>query len=68
MGAVVLDDCIIESDSIVAAGAVLIKGTHVKSGEIFAGIPAKKVKKGNFKEQLLALANKYVEYSKWYED
>jgi len=68
MGAVVLDDCIIESDSIVGAGAVLTKGTHVKSGEIFAGIPAKKVKKGNFKEQLLALANKYVEYSKWYED
>jgi len=68
MGAVVLDDCIIESDSIVGAGAVLTMGTHVKSGEIFAGIPAKKVKKGNFKEQLLALANKYVEYSKWYED
>ena len=68
MGAVVLDDYIIESDSIVAAGAVLTMGTHVKSGEIFAGIPAKKVKKGNFKEQLLALANKYVEYSKWYED
>tara|TARA_Y100000385_G_scaffold73125_1_gene73731 strand:+ start:861 stop:1370 length:510 start_codon:yes stop_codon:yes gene_type:complete len=68
MGAVVLDDCIIESGSIVAAGAVLTMGTHVKSGEIFAGIPAKKVKKGNFKEQLLALANKYVEYSKWYED
>ena len=68
MGAIVLDDCIIESDSIVAAGAVLTMGTHVKSGEIFAGIPAKKVKKGNFKEQLLGLANKYVEYSKWYED
>jgi carbonic anhydrase/acetyltransferase-like protein (isoleucine patch superfamily) len=68
MGAIVLDDCIIESDSIVAAGAVLKMGTQVKSGEIFAGVPAKKVKEGNFKKQLLALANKYVEYSKWYED
>jgi carbonic anhydrase/acetyltransferase-like protein (isoleucine patch superfamily) len=68
MGAVVLDDCIIESDSIVAAGAVLKMGTQVKSGEIFAGVPAKKVKEGNFKKQLLALAKKYVEYSKWYED
>ena len=68
MGAVVLDDCIIESDSIIAAGAVLTMGTHVKSGEIFAGVPAKKVKEGNFKKQLLALANKYVDYSKWYED
>tara|TARA_B110001450_G_scaffold54247_1_gene50673 strand:- start:762 stop:1271 length:510 start_codon:yes stop_codon:yes gene_type:complete len=68
MGAIVLDDCIIESDSIVAAGAVLKMGTQVKSGEIFAGVPAKKVKEGNFKKQLLALANKYIEYSKWYED
>ena len=68
MGAIVLDDCIIESDSIVAAGAVLKMGTQVKSGEIFAGVPAKKVKEGNFKKQLLGLANKYVEYSKWYED
>ena len=68
MGAIVLDDCIIESDSIVAAGAVLTMGTQVKSGEIFAGVPAKKVKEGNFKKQLLALANKYIEYSKWYED
>ena len=68
MGAIVLDNCIIESDSIVAAGAVLTMGTQVKIGEIFAGVPAKKVKEGNFKKQLLALANKYVEYSKWYED
>ena len=68
MGAIVLDDCIIESDSIVAAGAVLTIGTQVKSGEIFAGVPAKKVKEGNFKKQLLALSNKYIEYSKWYKD
>ena len=30
MGAIVLDDCIIESDSIIAAGAVVTMGTHVK--------------------------------------
>ena len=34
MGAIVLDNCIIESDSIIAAGAVVKMGTHVKSGEI----------------------------------
>lgn len=67
MGAIVLDNCIIESDSIIAAGAVLTMGTHVKSGEIFAGVPAKKVKEGDFKNQLLDLAKKYVEYSKWYQ-
>jgi hypothetical protein len=26
------------------------------------------VKEGEFKKQLLELANKYVEYSKWYKD
>jgi carbonic anhydrase/acetyltransferase-like protein (isoleucine patch superfamily) len=68
MGAIVLDNCIIESDSIIAAGAVITMGTHVKSGEIYAGVPGKKVKEGEFKKQLLDLANKYVEYSKWYKD
>lgn len=68
MGSIVLDNCIIESDCIIAAGAVVTMGTHVKSGEIYAGVPAKKVKEGDFRQQLLELANKYVEYSKWYED
>ena len=68
MGSIVLDNCIIESDSIIAAGAVVTMGTHVKSGEIYAGVPAKKVKDGDFKKQLLDLAHKYVEYSKWYKD
>ena len=68
MGAIVLDNCIIESDSIIAAGAVLRMGTHVKSGEIYAGVPAKKVKEGDFKNQLLDLANKYVAYSKWFKE
>ena len=68
MGAIVLDECIIESDSIIAAGAVVTMGTHVKSGEIYAGVPAKKVNEGDFKNLLLDLANKYVEYARWYKD
>ncbi len=66
MGAIVLDNCIIESDSIIAAGAVVTMGTHVKSGEIYAGVPAKKVKEGDFRNQLEDLAAKYVHYSSWY--
>ena len=68
MGAIVLDDCIIESNSIIAAGAIVTTGTHVKTGEIYAGVPARKVKEGDFKNQLLDLANKYVAYSKWFKD
>ena len=43
-------------------------GTHIKSGEIYAGYQPKKVKKGAFKNQLLDLANKYVKYANWYKD
>ncbi|MFT7350234.1 MAG: carbonic anhydrase/acetyltransferase-like protein (isoleucine patch superfamily), partial [Candidatus Paceibacteria bacterium] len=44
MGSIVMDDCVVESNSIIAAGAVLTKGTHVPAGTIFAGMPAKKIK------------------------
>lgn len=42
MGAIVMDDCVVENNSIVAAGAVVTQGTHIKAGEIWAGVPAKK--------------------------
>ncbi|MBT8186693.1 MAG: gamma carbonic anhydrase family protein, partial [Croceitalea sp.] len=35
MGAIIMDDCVVESNSIIAAGAVLTKGTHVPSGTIY---------------------------------
>lgn len=45
MGAIVLDNVIVESESLVAAGAVVVGGTRVESGYIYAGTPAKKIKK-----------------------
>jgi carbonic anhydrase/acetyltransferase-like protein (isoleucine patch superfamily) len=44
MGAIVMDNCVIESNSIVAAGAVVTQNTTVGSGSIWAGVPARKVK------------------------
>lgn len=44
MGAVVLDDAVIESNAIIAAGSVVTKGTHVESGSVYAGSPAKKLR------------------------
>ncbi|HUH48081.1 MAG TPA: gamma carbonic anhydrase family protein [Arenibacter sp.] len=69
MGSIIMDDCIVESNSIIAAGAVLTKGTHVPSGTVFAGMPAKKIKDIN--QDLSAgeidrIADNYVMYSKWY--
>lgn len=70
MGAIVMDDCVVESNSIIAAGAVLTKGTHVPSGTIYAGVPAKKVK--DISEALISgeidrIANNYIKYAGWYK-
>lgn len=45
MGAIILDDAIIESNVIVAAGSVVTSGSILKSGYLYAGIPAKEKKK-----------------------
>lgn len=41
MGAVVLDGAVVETDAMLAAGALLTPGKVVKSGELWAGRPAR---------------------------
>ena len=41
MGAMVLDACVMESDSMLAAGAMLTPGKRIPGGELWAGRPAK---------------------------
>ena len=70
MGAIVMDNCVVESYSIVAAGAVVTQNTHIKEGELWAGIPAKKIGmvSQNLKEgEIERIANNYVKYSSWYK-
>ncbi len=70
MGAIVMDEAIVESGSIVAAGAVVTKGTHIKAGELWAGIPAKKIKevsKELQKDEIERIAHNYVEYARWFK-
>lgn len=70
MGAIVMDDCVVESYSIVAAGAVVTQNTHIKEGELWAGIPARKIGdvSQNLKEgEIERIANNYVKYSSWYK-
>ncbi len=43
MGAIILDEAIVESHALIAAGAVVSPGKHVRSGELWAGCPARKV-------------------------
>jgi carbonic anhydrase/acetyltransferase-like protein (isoleucine patch superfamily) len=70
MGAIVMDNCEIGSNSIIAAGAVLTEGTVVPSGCIYAGVPAKKVK--DISQELIQgeidrIANNYLMYSSWFK-
>lgn len=71
MGSIIMDDCVIESNSIIAAGAVLTKGTHVPEGSIFAGMPAKKIKDISVElstGEIDRIAENYVKYSGWFKE
>jgi carbonic anhydrase/acetyltransferase-like protein (isoleucine patch superfamily) len=70
MGSIVMDNAYLERGSIVAAGAVVLENIRVESGWIWAGVPAKPVKKVDMKTALRmiqATANGYVKYKDWYE-
>jgi carbonic anhydrase/acetyltransferase-like protein (isoleucine patch superfamily) len=70
MGSIVMDDCVVESNTIIAAGAVVSKNTRVESGSIYAGIPAKKIKDISpelSKGEIERIANNYVMYSSWFK-
>jgi carbonic anhydrase/acetyltransferase-like protein (isoleucine patch superfamily) len=66
-----MDDCVVESNTIIAAGAVVSKNTKVESGSIYAGIPAKKIKNISpelTKGEIERIANNYVMYSSWFKE
>lgn len=69
MGAIVMDDAVVEEFVIIAAGAVVLENTICESGYIYAGIPAKKIKAISIeqREMLKQLPHNYVMYSKWFE-
>ncbi|WP_276132759.1 gamma carbonic anhydrase family protein [Polluticoccus soli] len=70
MGSIVMDNVHIGANSIIAAGAVVLEGTQVPAGSIFAGVPAKKVKDISpelLKGEVERIANNYVMYSSWFK-
>jgi carbonic anhydrase/acetyltransferase-like protein (isoleucine patch superfamily) len=69
MGAIIMDHSEIGSNSIVAAGAVVLEGTIIEPGVIYAGIPAHKIKdvpKELISGQIDRIANNYTHYASWY--
>jgi len=70
IGAVVLDHAVIGEGAIIAAGSVVLSGTQVEAGSIYAGVPAKFVKKVDpeqSKEMNQKIARNYLMYSGWYK-
>jgi carbonic anhydrase/acetyltransferase-like protein (isoleucine patch superfamily) len=71
MGAIVMDNCEIGSNTIIAAGAVVLENTKVESGVIYAGVPDKKVKDINpelINGEINRIANNYIMYSGWFKE
>lgn len=71
MGAIVLDHAVIGEGAIIAAGSVVLSGTKVERGSIYAGVPAKFVKKVDpeqGKEINQKIARNYLMYSGWFKE
>ena len=69
MGAIIMDDAVIGSNSVIAAGAIVLPGTRVEPGSIYAGVPAKRIKDigDDMKEVILRTARNYPMYAEWYK-
>lgn len=71
MGSIVMDNAVVHSNTIVAAGAVVLEGTVCEAGSVYAGVPAKKVKDiapEKVEGEILRIANNYVGYAAWFSD
>jgi len=71
MGAIIMDHTIVEENVLIAAGAVVLENSHLESGFIYGGVPAKKLKKldeQNMNFHVTRTANNYVKYSSWFKE
>jgi carbonic anhydrase/acetyltransferase-like protein (isoleucine patch superfamily) len=60
---------VVHSNTIIAAGAVVLEGTVCEGGSIYAGVPAKKVKaidESQISGEIDRIAANYVRYSDWF--
>lgn len=70
MGAILMDHVEVQSNSIIAAGALVTKGTVVEEGSVYAGTPARKIKsidKNLSEGEILRIANSYTMYARWHD-
>jgi len=70
MGAIVMDNAVVQKRAVIAAGAVVLEGTIVEEEWLYAGIPAKKIKPidDKLREMLARIAGNYIMYAKWFQE
>ena len=71
MGSTLLDNVVVGEGAIVAAGAVVTSGTVIGPNELWAGVPAKFVKKVDpeqSRELNQRIARQYLMYASWYKE
>jgi carbonic anhydrase/acetyltransferase-like protein (isoleucine patch superfamily) len=68
MGAIVMDNAVVEPYCIIAAGAVVLENTRCETGYLYAGVPAKKIKPITEEQRALLdkLPDNYIMYSDWF--
>ncbi|MCD8260189.1 MAG: gamma carbonic anhydrase family protein [Bacteroides sp.] len=70
MGSTILDHAIVGEDAIVAAGSLVLSNTVIEPYTLWAGVPARFIKKvdpAQAKELNQKIAHNYIFYSEWYK-
>ena len=71
MGSTLLDDVEVGEGAIVAAGALVLKGTKIGAYEVWGGVPAKFIKKAEPEQTAeinKKIAHNYAMYASWYNE
>jgi carbonic anhydrase/acetyltransferase-like protein (isoleucine patch superfamily) len=71
MGAIVMDDAVVESNVIIGAGAVVPAGMHCAANGIYAGVPARRIKELDPTQRadtIERIAAAYLTYAGWYAE
>ncbi len=69
MGAILMDNVFVGTGSVVAAGAVVTEGTRIEPYSVYAGVPARMIKKADREkhlEMIERIARNYIRYAGWY--
>ncbi|WDF55439.1 gamma carbonic anhydrase family protein [Mucilaginibacter sp. KACC 22063] len=70
MGAIVMDNAVVNPYVIIGAGSVVLENTICDTGYLYAGTPAKRIKPLTEEQMALLdkLPNNYIMYSSWFKE